>query len=194
MTLDKAALRQQMQVTRAALPEADRGRVARDLCGHADALMSLLDRARPVISSYWAIGSELDPKPLEQQLIARGASICLPVMVGKALPLLFRTYAPGDDLVARAWGIQEPGVTAAACTPHVLLVPLLAVDPTGVRLGYGGGFYDRTLQQLRALAPTLAVGVAYAEQMIDTVPTATYDQRLDWVLSPSGLHRCSAAQ
>ena len=76
--------------------------------------------------------------------------------------------------------------------PHIVLTPLLAFDANGFRLGYGGGFYDRTLAKLRAKKPVVAVGVAYDEQRVDAVPVESYDQRLDWVLTPSGPLRCQS--
>ena len=89
------------------------------------------------------------------------------------------------------WGIAEPLPDKPVLEPDVVLVPLLAFDATGYRLGYGGGFYDRTLARLRAIKPVVAVGIAYDELKVDAVPHLDYDQRLDWVLTPSGPLRCS---
>jgi 5-formyltetrahydrofolate cyclo-ligase len=90
------------------------------------------------------------------------------------------------------WGIPEPKADKPVLEPNVLLVPLLAFDARGGRLGYGGGFYDRTLAGLRAKKPIVAIGLAYDEQQVDAVPHLDYDQRLDWVLTPSGPIRCQA--
>jgi 5-formyltetrahydrofolate cyclo-ligase len=87
------------------------------------------------------------------------------------------------------WGIVEPLPDKPAVDPDVLIVPLLAFDKRGYRLGYGGGFYDRTLARLRAVKPVITVGVAYDEQEVDVVPTDVYDQQLDWMLTPSGPKR-----
>jgi 5-formyltetrahydrofolate cyclo-ligase len=111
-------------------------------------------------------------------------------MQGKGLPLLFRAWAPGDEMGSALWGIAEPLPVQPVLEPDVVLVPLLAFDGEGYRLGYGGGFYDRTLLRLRALKPVVAVGVGYDELRIDAVPHLDYDQRLDWVLTPSGPLRC----
>ena len=143
------------------------------------------------MSSYWAIGPELDAVALEAALVARGASLALPVMVGKGKPLEFRAYGHGDTLAKRTWGIQEPLATAAVVQPDLLLVPALALDRTGHRLGYGAGFYDRSLAALRARKRIVAVGFAYDEQVIDAVPHMHYDEPLDWLLTPSGLFKCN---
>jgi 5-formyltetrahydrofolate cyclo-ligase len=94
-------------------------------------------------------------------------------------------------LVGGVWGISEPTADKPEVEPDILLVPLLAFDNAGRRLGYGGGFYDRTLHALRAKKQVTAVGLAYDEQRVDAVPHLDYDQRLDWVLTPSGPLRCS---
>lgn len=92
-------------------------------------------------------------------------------------------------LVTHSYGMAEPHPQAEAVTPSVLLVPLLAFDRTGYRLGYGGGFYDRTLEALRMVGPITAIGIAYAGQMVDAVPHDDLDQRLDAVLTEAGLMR-----
>jgi 5-formyltetrahydrofolate cyclo-ligase len=89
------------------------------------------------------------------------------------------------------WGIREPDESAPVVEPDVLLVPLLAFDRTGARLGYGGGFYDRTLRGLRDRKSIVTIGLGYASQEVDAVPHLDYDERLDWVLTPEGLIRCS---
>lgn len=138
------------------------------------------------VSGYVAIGDEIDPAPLLAALASRGHALGLPVMAGKTEPLTFRAYAPGDTLAQLRWGIREPLANSAMLEPDILLVPLLAVDRAGYRLGYGGGYYDRTLRRLRAVRQVLAVGLAYDEQIIDAVPHLDYDEPLDAVLSPSG--------
>jgi 5-formyltetrahydrofolate cyclo-ligase len=139
-----------------------------------------------IVSGFCAIGDEIDPLVLLTKLNADGHRVCLPVMQGKGLPLLFRTWKPGDPMKATIWGIAEPLPTASLLEPDVLLVPLLAFDSMGYRLGYGGGFYDRTLAELRARKPVIAIGLAFDEQRVDSLPHVDYDQPLDWVLTPSG--------
>jgi 5-formyltetrahydrofolate cyclo-ligase len=195
MAPDKATLRAAMHARREALEPADRSQAAIAIAQFADGVVHVAGgKAAPLVSSYWAIGPELDPTQLERALVARGCTLCLPVMVGKAKPLVFRRYVFGDVLVERTWGIREPLAAAAVVTPDILLVPLLAVDATGARLGYGGGFYDRTLRALRADRTITAVGVGYDEQIADAVPTESYDERLDWLLTPAGLKRCLPAR
>ena len=107
-------------------------------------------------------------------------------MQGKQAPLAFRAWAPGDPMAATVWGIREPEPTRPLLVPDILLVPLLAFDGDGWRLGYGGGYYDRTLRALRRIKPIVAIGLAFDSQQVDAVPHLDYDERLDWVLTPSG--------
>ena len=142
------------------------------------------------VSGFLPIGEELDPGPLMARLAGEGYSLCLPVMEAKGKPLLFKAWKLGDRLDEVMWGIREPMLTAPLVDPDILLSPLLAFDVDGYRLGYGGGFYDRTLARLRKLKAVTAVGLALDEQRVDGVPHADYDERLDWVLTPSGPLRC----
>ena len=112
-------------------------------------------------------------------------------MQGKGKPLIFRAWTPGDAMDQGVWGIAEPKPDKPELEPDVLLVPLLAFDRAGWRMGYGGGFYDRTLRGLACAQAVIAVGLAYDEQNIDAVPHLDYDERLDWVLTPSGPIRCA---
>ncbi len=144
-----------------------------------------------VVSGYAAMGSEIDAFPLLTRLGSAGYRLCLPVIQPLGNPLIFRAWAPGDVLVPRKWGIREPADDAALVEPDVLLVPLLAFDASGARLGYGGGYYDRTIAQLRAMKPVVAIGLAFDEQEIAEVPVEAHDERLDWVLTPSGARRYS---
>ncbi len=190
VTEAKRALRDAAKALRARLRLAERTEAAARLAGHG--LDFLGPRPSPlVVSAFLAIGEEINPAPLMSRLHRDGATIGLPVMVGKGKPLDFRAWSPSVPLVARMWGIREPDETAHLVEPDVLLVPLLAFDRSGHRLGYGGGFYDRTLRRLRSLKPVVAVGLAYASQEVDAVPHLDYDERLDWVLTPEGPMCCS---
>jgi 5-formyltetrahydrofolate cyclo-ligase len=148
--------------------------------------------ARPgaIVSAFAAIGEEIDPAPLLLRLHAEGFRLCLPVMQGKGKPLLFRAWGPGEPMAERMWGIREPLASAPELDPDIVLAPLLAFDRCGYRLGYGGGFFDRTLAALRSRKSVIAIGLAYDEQQVDAVPHLDYDHRLDWVLTPSGPLRC----
>lgn len=148
--------------------------------------------APAVVSGFLPIGEEIDPTPLMRRLLGEGYSLALPVMEAKGRPLVFRAWAPGDALAETMWGIREPLPTAQQVEPDVVLGPLLAFDAEGYRLGYGGGFYDRTLVRLRKLKSVVAVGLAYDGQRVDAVPHVDYDERLDWVLTPTGPLLCLA--
>jgi 5-formyltetrahydrofolate cyclo-ligase len=127
--------------------------------------------------------SEINPLPLLRKLADAGAALALPVVAGKGRPLTMRAYALGDTLASGVWGIREPPPEAAEVFPDILLVPLLAFDRRGHRLGYGAGYYDMTIATLRARKPITAVGIAYAQQEISEVPTTPRDARLDLVLT-----------
>jgi len=144
-----------------------------------------------VVSGFSAIRDEIDPAHLLARLAGEGHRLALPVMQGKGRPLQFRAWAPGDAMGSAQWGITEPLPDKPEVYPDVVLVPLLAFDAQGYRLGYGGGYYDRSLQNLRAKKPVIAVGLGYDELRIDVVPHLDYDERLDWVLTPSGPLRCA---
>lgn len=143
-----------------------------------------------IVSGFLAIGDEIDPTPLMRRLLGEGYRLCLPVMEGKGKPLVFRAWSPGEPLAETMWGIREPLPEAPVLDPDVVLGPLLAFDTRGYRLGYGGGFYDRTLARLRALKPIASIGIAFDEQKVDAVPHVDYDERLDWILTPSGPLKC----
>lgn len=145
---------------------------------------------RPVVSAYWPMGEELDVRPLLTALAARGNPCALPVVAGKVEALVFRRWRPGDGLAPGPFGTSEPGAGAEAVTPGIVVVPLLAFDRAGNRLGYGAGFYDRTLAALRARGPVLAVGVAFDAQEVDAVPVAAGDQPLDRVVTETRSLRC----
>jgi 5-formyltetrahydrofolate cyclo-ligase len=138
------------------------------------------------LSFYWPMGDEADPRVLATRLAARGHALALPVVAKKGAPLVFRLWREGDPLVVHAFGMHEPAPTAPEVTPDVLLVPLLAFDARGHRLGYGGGFYDRTLA---SLAAKLAIGVAYAGQETGTLPIHERDHPLDMVVTELGVRR-----
>jgi 5-formyltetrahydrofolate cyclo-ligase len=144
-----------------------------------------------IVSSFSRMGAEIDPALLVRRLFDEGYRICLPVVQPRGNPLVFRAWAPGDHLVPRVWGILEPVDTAPIVEPDLLLVPLLAFDAAGRRLGYGAGYYDRTIERLRRLKPVLAIGLAYDSQELAEVPTTPRDQVLDWVLTPSGARRAT---
>jgi 5-formyltetrahydrofolate cyclo-ligase len=145
-----------------------------------------------IVSGFSPIADEFRIWPLLRRLGAGGFALALPAMQGKGKPLLFRAWASGDAMDKGVWGIAEPKADKPAVEPDILIVPLLAFDRQGWRLGYGGGYYDRTLKALRARKAIVAVGLAFDEQEVDAVPHLDYDQRLDWVLRPSGPIECES--
>jgi 5-formyltetrahydrofolate cyclo-ligase len=183
MTLidDKRTLRSAMLAWRDGLSEDER-RVA------ADDLLATLRRERPiatpaVVSGFWPIKDEIDIRPLMMELFNEGCQLALPVVQGRGLPLLFRAWRPGDPLEKGVFGTLQPSVRREVLEPEALLVPLLACDSDGWRLGYGGGFYDRTLTGLRSRGKVTAVGVGFDAQLVPDVPRGPSDQRLDWMLT-----------
>lgn len=185
---DKDAARREMKARRAGLSDEQRATGSRALA--VVDLSAVLPNSPQIISGFLPIGDEIDPGPLMQVLRARGWRLALPVMQGRAAPLLFRTYVPGDALDTVQWGIREPKPEQPVVLPDVLLVPLLAFDPAGNRLGYGAGHYDRTIARLKTLQPIVTLGLAFDAQRIDAVPHLGYDEPLDWVLTPSGPMEC----
>ncbi len=121
-------------------------------------------------------------------LHARGHDLCLPVVVERSAALQFRTWAPGDALVDSVFGTQVPEVGQATLAPDVLLVPLLAFDRSGYRLGYGGGYYDRTVAGLDQAA-VVSVGLGFAVQEVQQVPRDAHDRRLNWIVTETAVHR-----
>ncbi|OAI25262.1 5-formyltetrahydrofolate cyclo-ligase [Methylosinus sp. R-45379] len=136
-----------------------------------------------VVSVYWPIRSELNTRPLLEILAAEKIATALPVMTAVKRPLIFRAFTPGDDLMKGPFGLSEPAETQPSFEPDIVFSPLAAFDRKGYRLGYGGGIYDATLSQLRAKKRIVAVGVAYACQETDSVPTEPHDQKLDFLLT-----------
>lgn len=187
MTAEKAALRASVESLRRTAHDAGAEVAAQAIRTHF--LKSALVPAEgAVIAGYWPFRSEIDPRPLMRALYARGNRIVLPVVVRKAAPLAFRVWGPGAPLVKAGLGGLVPDIGAPELEPDVLLVPMMAFDDAGYRLGYGGGFYDRTLERLRAQRPVRAIGVAYEAQRVAAVPREATDQRLDGILTEAGMH------
>ena len=167
---------------------ARRDALAPELRQAAAAAIALRDfpldiRPGTLVSGFSPIGSEINPPPLMRRLAERGACLALPVVIGRGRPLVLRAWTLGEPLGKGVWGIREPPADAAAVEPDILLVPLAAFDRTGHRIGYGAGYYDLTLADLRARKPIVAVGLAYATQEIPAVPATARDARLDLVLT-----------
>ena len=136
-----------------------------------------------IIGGYWPLSGELDIRPLLQACHAQGHKLALPCTPRKGKPLTFRNWLPSDELKAGPHGTREPYAEKAEVTPSLVLVPLLAFTLHGERLGYGGGYYDRTLAMLKESAEVFACGISYAGQEAATLPTDEHDQRLDGILT-----------
>jgi 5-formyltetrahydrofolate cyclo-ligase len=136
-----------------------------------------------VVSLYHPMKDELDTRPLAEALLERGYQIALPVTPKKRGPLTFRAFRDGDPLRSDRYGVMTPLEDAPEVRPMLIVTPLLAFTRDGGRLGYGGGYYDRTLAALRAEADILAVGFAFAAQEVEKLPMSKSDQRLDWIVT-----------
>ncbi len=140
------------------------------------------------VSGFLPIGDEIDLRPTLAALHAAGHAVAVPVVRGRDRPLIFRCWAPDAPLVAGSFGVPMPPEGVAECEPDILLVPLLAFDRRGHRMGYGAGYYDRTLAALRARRPDCrAVGIAYAGQEVPRVPVGANDQPLDLIVTDEGV-------
>ena len=144
------------------------------------------------VSAFLPIGSEIDTLPTMRALTDLGHVTGLPVVMAKAQPLIFRKWFVGEELVPGAFGTSEPLPSEPEIIPEVLLVPLLAFDADGYRLGYGGGFYDRTIEKLELDAPITTVGVAFSAQQVDTVPRGPHDRALQWIATEKQVIRAKA--
>jgi 5-formyltetrahydrofolate cyclo-ligase len=185
---EKAALRKLMRARRAALGAEARAAASLAACRRLVAWIESTGLARgSAISGYWPIRDELDPRPAMQALAERGYRLALPVSLMPGEPLGFRAWVPGDPLAPDIMRIEAPLAQAPAVTPALLLVPLLAFDRARRRLGYGAGFYDRTLASLRRTGATLAVGLAFSAQEVERVPAGADDAALDAVVTEDEL-------
>ena len=154
--------------------------------GHAGHLSSVLAGYRGVpLAGYGQMRTEIDPSAAMAEAAAHGP-VCLPVIQGAGLPLKFRAWTPDCEMAEGPFGAQIPA-SGDMITPEILIVPLVAFSRAGGRLGYGGGFYDRTLEGLRAARPTLAIGFAFAAQELPDLPLEPTDQPLDLIVTENGI-------
>lgn len=137
----------------------------------------------------WPLSDEIDLRPLLSALHEMGALLALPCTPPAGHSLIFRTWQPGELLKPGLFGTSEPYSHKPEMRPNFIFVPLLAYNDKGKRLGYGGGFYDRTLERLRIYGDVFACGVAYSAQKLDAIPTCDQDERLDAILTPEGFYR-----
>src|SRR5215470_1639609 len=184
---DKAHLRSTTLQRRDEMPAA-----ARATAGEVIALRPLpvAVPAGTVVSGFSAIRSEINPMPLLRRFAAAGARLALPTIVKRGEPLRFRLFTFGQELERAQWGIREPKPDAPEVDPDVLIMPLAAFDRRGNRVGYGAGYYDRTLHALRGKKPITAIGLAFALQEVPDVPALPHDARLDLVLTEREVIDC----
>ncbi|MEE8222875.1 MAG: 5-formyltetrahydrofolate cyclo-ligase [Alphaproteobacteria bacterium] len=183
----KTAIRASARETRACAFERFGGRMGAVVTANFFAQFSHPPRVD--MAGYWPTAEEADIRPLMTALHQRGHRLALPRVVARGAPLRFLRWHPGDRLETGFGGILEPAAGTEEIHPEVLLVPLLGFDGTGLRLGYGGGFYDRTLAALRKARDVEAIGIAYSEQEVDSLPAGGHDERLDWVVTELGCRR-----
>ena len=145
-----------------------------------------------LVAGYMPMAGEVDPRPVMENLEATEVKLLLPVVKKKDAPLSFYPYRGGDALKKGMYGNDEPENRKKAATPDIILVPLVAFDNTGTRLGQGGGFYDRTLAAIRAKKDILAIGLAFHGQMHEALPKEPDDELLDAIVTEEGIFRFRA--
>ena len=176
----KSVIRKDALMRRDALPAAERAKAAETITARP---FPVAITARTIVSGFMPLKTEINPLPLMRALADAGAQLALPAIAGRGEPLIMRAFAFGDALVSGQWGIREPKADAGEVAPDILLVPLLAFDRSGHRIGYGAGYYDMTIAALRREKPVIASGIAFAAQEIGEVPVSPRDARLDLVLT-----------
>jgi 5-formyltetrahydrofolate cyclo-ligase len=176
----KAELRRAALARRDALPAAERQQAAEAIAARA---FPLAITTGAIVAGFMPMRSEINPLPLMRRLAAAGARLALPVVAGRGKPLIMRAWAFGEPLASGIWGIREPQAAAREVAPDIVIVPLLAFDRAGHRIGYGAGYYDLTIAALRARQALVAAGLAFAAQEIAAVPASPRDAPLDLVLT-----------
>lgn len=147
------------------------------------------DVKNKIVAGFLPIGSEIDITNLLSRVIDNGGVTCLPCVVEDEKPLIFRKWENGDDLIIEKFKTKAPSETAEILLPDIIITPMLAFDNAKYRLGYGGGFYDRTLPEIKKIKTVTIVGVAFDEQKIDTVPVGEFDYPLDVVVTQKEIYK-----
>lgn len=181
----KAALREQAQKQRAALSSSERSEAA----SSAARLFfnSIPIEKGQVISAYWPIRDEIDSKPVLGGLMDDGHTVCLPVIMGDEVPLIFRQWESGAALYEAGFGTLAPAEGAPVLVPELLIIPLLGFDNAGTRLGYGKGHYDRSIAGMKK--KPLLVGYAFAAQELKSIPREGHDVPLDFLITETGVKK-----
>ena len=178
----KAEARHRARAARLAVPADARAAASARLRRHL--LNWLRDRPGAAVAGFWPLGGEVDLKPLLTSWHAAGGTALLPRMQGPARPLRFLRLTPATVLEIADFNVEEPPDHADEHRPDIVLVPFLAVDADGYRLGYGGGFYDRTLERLGSV---VAIGVGLDAQRVDKLPRGAHDAPLTHLATESGI-------
>ena len=181
--IEKTHLRDEARGRRAVLA-AECPDFAERVVAHTDVLA--IPRGS-VVGAYVAMAGEADPHLILRKLALTDCSFAFPRVAAKRQPLEFHLWQKGCEPVKSAFGVMEPAADWPRAQPQILLVPMLAFDADGYRLGYGGGFYDMTLGTLRAAGSIHAIGVAFAGQEVASLPREAHDQRLDMIVTESGV-------
>jgi 5-formyltetrahydrofolate cyclo-ligase len=179
--INKATLRGQALSRRNALGETERAEASAKIAERAaDIMVSLLPNS---VALYRPIGSECDTRALIVKAGLIGAEIGLPAIVERSR-IIFRHYRQGDPLVAGGFGTSVPAAEAPLIEPDVMIVPIVGFDRSGIRLGYGRGYYDGAISTLRKAGrdPKL-IGIAFSAQEVETIPAEPHDVRLDWIVT-----------
>lgn len=179
----KVALRIKARALRAALDHEERAQMANAASAHFFAGVAL--KPSDVVAAYWRIRDELDCQPILIKLMDTGQTVVLPVVLGPEQPLDLRVWEQGTSLYEAGFGTLAPSELAPRAEPDVVLMPLLAFDKNGTRLGYGGGYYDRTLARFKK-RPRL-IGLAFSAQELDRIPRDGHDVPLDAIVTEAGV-------
>jgi 5-formyltetrahydrofolate cyclo-ligase len=175
--------RERLIALRQTLPVADRRRWVERI----EAELRRLIADRPgTLGVYWPFRAEFDPRSLVDWAVAEGRTVALPVVVDKKGPLEYRAWRPGEALLDGVWNIPVPEKRDIV-TPAVVLAPLVGFDPACYRLGYGGGYFDRTLAALRP--PAVAIGIGFAVQELATIHPQPFDVPMDLIVTEAGVRR-----
>ncbi|MEP7239978.1 MAG: 5-formyltetrahydrofolate cyclo-ligase [Devosia sp.] len=178
----KAALRVKARQARAALRDPVRAAAGKTVAEHFFAAVDL--KPTDIVAGYWRIKDEMDCQPILIRLMDSQQPVCLPVVVGEGQALVLRLWEPNAALYEAGFGTLAPSDLAPQVEPDLIIMPLLGFDSRGTRLGYGGGYYDRTLERL-SRRPRL-VGIAFANQEIDEIPSEPHDIPLDMIVTELG--------
>jgi 5-formyltetrahydrofolate cyclo-ligase len=179
----RKAERERLICQRLAIPADQRGRHSEQIAKRLDELVG--DPAGLVISAYWPFRGEPDLRAWLDRIAMRGARTALPVVIRQKQPLLFRVWRPGDPLERGVWNIPVPSSKAESAIPELVIAPIVGFDRDGYRLGYGGGFFDRTLAAL-PVKPRV-FGVGYSQFLLPTIYPQPHDIRMDLIVTETGV-------